>query len=444
MIWDSRSQKKVTLRTPCGQDLGPARSYMVELEGNAKTSLETGRTRLIVAGAVFALAFLAIGLRLVDLALFSITSEPRLVARQGPVGAEDANRAAIVDRNGELLAMTVPKSSLYANPSQMRNPSEAAQLLASLLPHHSRASLEAKFRSDREFLWVERRLSPQQADAINRLGIPGLYFRREDSRVYPHGGLASHVIGFTNIDGRGLAGVELALDEALIGNDRPLELSLDVRLQHILAEELQAGMQEFHGVGAAGLVMDAESGEILALVSLPTYDPNEPGTASQEARFNRVTHGLYELGSIFKIFTTAMALDSGLVDLNDGYDTTDPIRVGGFTIRDFKPKNRWLSVPEIFVYSSNIGTVHLVREVGAITQQHFLDDLGLLRSASVELPEVGQPLVPSPWREISSYTISYGHGLSVTPLQAARAGGAIINGGRLPPGRCSSVLPGSS
>jgi cell division protein FtsI (penicillin-binding protein 3) len=376
----------------------------------------------------FTLAFSLIGWRLVDLGLMAELHEPSL-ARSLASDTLETGRANIVDRSGVVLATTMPTASLYANPQHVRDPETAAEQLAGVLPQLSAAELRAKLASDRSFVWLQRNLTPRQEYAVNALGIPGLYFQREQQRFYPHGSLAPHVVGFAGVDNKGLAGIEQSFDEVLRGSAQPLTLSLDVRVQYLLASELAGAMQEFSAVGAAGVVMDARSGELLAMVSLPTFDPENPGAASADARFNRASLGIYEMGSVFKIFSTAMALDRGVVTLADGYDVRQPIHVARYTIRDFHPKNRWLSVPEIFMYSSNIGTVHMVMDAGTAVQQDFLGQLGLLQPAAVELSEVGQPLVPSPWREINTMTISYGHGLAVSPLQLTAAVATIVNGG---------------
>jgi cell division protein FtsI (penicillin-binding protein 3) len=429
-----RQYAKPTIRprTPCGHDLGPNRDWIVELEGTAKAALETGRTRLIVAGLVFACAFLVVGLRLVGIVLLQDVEEPRLAATPSGSEALETGRAEILDRNGQVLATTLPTSSLYANPRHITNPAEAAARLATALPSEPKAKLLAKLSADRSFVWMKRGLTPRETAAVNRLGIPGLYFQREERRFYPHGALTSHIVGFTNIDNKGLAGMEQAFNSQLRGSNQPLRLSIDLRIQHILSEELLAGMQAFNGIGAAGLVMDSRSGEILAMVSLPSYDPNNPAAAPDAGRFNRATLGVYEMGSIFKIFTTAMALDSGVVTLEDGYDVSKPIRVARFTITDFHPYHGWLSIPEIFKESSNIGTVHMAVDSGTELQKRYLAGLGLLSAPRLELPEVGQPMIPAKWREINTMTISYGHGIAVTPVQAARAVAGVVNGGVLP------------
>ena len=417
---------------PCGLDPQPDPVALIHLDGAAKQSLETGRTRLLVTGLVFALAFFVIGLRLVEVSLLYDGRDARQAAG-GEAASAPSHRADIVDRNGFVLATSLPSASLYANPQQVRNPARAAANLSRALPDQSVAELTRKLSGDHAFVYLKRNVTPREQDAVNRLGIPGLYFEAGNIRVYPHGPLVAHAVGLTDIDGRGLAGIEQSFDSLLSDSSQPLALSLDLRLQHIMSEELAAAMTEFQAIGAAGVVLDVETGEVLAMVSLPSFDSNEPGAASEDARFNRASLGLYEMGSVFKIFTTAMALDSGAVTLQDGYDVSKPIRVARFTINDYKPKEGWLSVPEIFMYSSNIGTVQMAMAVGTPLQQQFLASLGLTRPASIELPETGRPIAPSPWREINTMTISYGHGLAVSPLQLANAVAAIVNGGELLP-----------
>jgi cell division protein FtsI (penicillin-binding protein 3) len=413
-------------------DAAPHGQPDVLVDGVVKQAVETGRTRLMVTGFVFALAFLVIAARLIDLGLVRQGNEPRLA--HGEAGkALATGRADIVDRNGVVLATTLPTVSLYADPSKVRDPLAVAAQLAPILPELSKAEIAAKLGTDRSFVWLKRNLTPRQQYEVNRQGIPGLNFQRELDRIYPLGRLTAQVVGFTDVDNNGLAGIERSFDQVLRSGNQPLALSLDVRIQHILTEELARTIAEFSAIGGAGVVLDVDSGEVVALASLPVYDPDNPGAASEDARFNRATLGVYEMGSVFKIFTTAMALDEGVVGLKDGYDVRKPIRVASFTIRDFKPKDRWLSVPEIFMYSSNIGTVHMAMDAGTKTQRAFLKRLGLTRASAIELPEVGDPMLPSPWREINTMTIAYGHGLAVSPVQIARAVGAVVNGGLLRP-----------
>jgi cell division protein FtsI (penicillin-binding protein 3) len=406
----------------------PAR---LRIEGTAKQSIETARHRLVIAGALFALAFVIVALRLVDVTILKEVHEPRSVRL--PKTELQMERADIVDRNGVLLATSLATGSLYANPKLVLDPAVAAARLSRVLPGINEREAATKLASDRSFVWLRRNLTPKEQYAVNRLGIPGLFFQNEERRVYPHGSLTSHVVGFTDIDKRGLAGIEQYFDDRLKQSVDPLRLSLDIRVQHLVREELAAAVEEFRAIGGAAMVLDVHTGELLAMVSLPDFDSNAPGQAEAETRFNRNTLGVYEPGSTFKIFNTAMALDYGTTTMTGGYDATKPIQVSRFTISDYKGQKRWLSVPEIFMYSSNIGSVRMAVDVGRDRQRDFLGRFGFLKTPSIELPEVGGPLIPSPWREINSMTIAFGHGISITPLQLLSGTAAIVNGGMLRP-----------
>jgi cell division protein FtsI (penicillin-binding protein 3) len=275
-------------------------------------------------------------------------------------------------------------------------------------------------------------MSPRDQAAIHRLGIPGVYFQREERRLYTHGNLAAHAVGFTDVDGKGLMGIERQFDGSLRGAVEPLQLSLDIRLQHILRKELQASVAEFQAIGAGGMILDVRSGEVLAMVSLPDFNPHNPTGLDENTRFNRNTLGVYEMGSTFKIFNSALAFESGKIRLGDVFETS-PIRIGRHTISDYHPENRPLNVAEIFMHSSNLGSVRMLQKVGTTAQREFMGKLGLLDMSPVEIPEKGKPLVPKPWREINGMTISFGHGLSVSPMQLASAAATTINGGLLYP-----------
>lgn len=421
----------------------PPPAHHVALEGVAKQALETGRTRLVIATALFAAVFAAVGLRLVDVSVLSGASEPR-IAETPRANASPAGRAEIIDRNGLLLATSLATPSLYADPKAVLDPVDAARKLATVLPDLSEPELIAKLATDRRFVWVKRNLTPRQKYEVNRLGIPGFYFQREERRFYPQGTAAAHVLGYTDVDGRGIAGIEKSFDEVLRSGGQPVQLSLDVRLQQIVRDSLLESIEEFKAIGAAGLVMDVRSGEVLAMVSLPDYDPNQPGGLSEEQQFNRATLGVYEMGSTFKLFNHAMALDSGKVRLNGGFDASQPIRIARFTINDYHGKNRWLSVPEILVHSSNIGSAKMALEVGAAGQRAFMEKIGMLARQPIEIPETGMPLAPSPWREINVMTISFGHGLSVSPLHLASGVAAVVNGGILHPATLLRREPGAA
>ncbi len=406
-----------------------------DLERPLPEFVRVGRARLMLAAFCFAFCFGVIAIRLVHLTLLKSGGEPAL-AGAGVAGAPPVERADIVDRNGALLATNLTTASLYADARTVLDAEAAAVRLVRVLPELSHAEVLGKLKSGRPFVWIKRNLTPRQQSDVNALGVPGLAFQQEQRRVYPQGALAAHVLGFTDVDGNGISGVEKFFDEDLKDRARrgeELRLSIDLRVQHAVRDELQAAVAKFSAEGAGGLVLDVRTGEVVALVSLPDFDPNHPGGAGPLERFNRMTLGVYELGSVFKIFTTAMALDAGKVGLAGGYDASNPIKVSRFTIRDDHPKRRWLSVPEIFMYSSNIGAAKMALDVGTAGQQAFLGRLGLLRRATIELPEVGAPLSPSPWREINTMTIAFGHGVAISPLQMASAVAAVANGGVLRP-----------
>ncbi|RED54108.1 peptidoglycan D,D-transpeptidase FtsI family protein [Aestuariispira insulae] len=416
----SRRQEPVEFRTPA--------EHALHEEGLFKQAIETGRTRVLITGAVMALAFAVVGIRLIDVTAFNNPSEPR-VTHAVSASTVKKERADIVDRNGTLVATALKTVGLSADPKKIMDIQEAASKLAAVLPDLSAADIARKLSSDSRFVWLHRKLTPYQQWEVNRLGIPGLDFRTQETRVYPQGNLMSHVLGFTSIDNNGLAGIEKKLDQTLRSSTQPLKLSVDVRLQHIMRQELQAAVTEFDAIGATGIIMDVNNGEILSMVSLPDFDPNDAGKATDDSRFNRATLGVYELGSTFKIFNTAVALDTGTAKLSSQFDATKPLRVGRFAIRDYHAKNRWLSVSEIFIYSSNIGSARIANELGTASQREFLAKLGFLTPSSIELPEVGQPLYPKVWRPVNTMTISYGHGLAVSPIQLVSGVSAMVNGG---------------
>lgn len=402
---------------------------VISLDSQTRMALETGRNRILVTGGLMVVVFLVIVAKLIDLAVFQPDlSQAAQSDFENRVASYPA-RADIIDRNGVVLATSLPATSLYADPRKIPDPAEAAHRVLAILPTLSPTTLLEKFSQKRGFVWIKRNLTPREQYAINALGIPGLNFKTGTRRFYPLGDEAAQTIGFTNIDNRGLAGMERAFDRQLADGDSPLTLSLDIRIQHILSEEIKRAMTRFSAPGAAGLVMDTQTGEVLASSSLPSFDLNSPGIADADARFNRATLGVYEMGSTFKALTAAMALNEGIVTPFDGYDVSKPFRVARFTINDFKPKKKWLSVPEILIYSSNIGTLKMALDLGTATQRQYLDRFGLLSPAVTELEEVGRPLVPSPWRNINTMTISYGHGIAVSPLQLVSAVSAVVNGG---------------
>ncbi|MEQ8585177.1 MAG: penicillin-binding protein 2 [Thalassobaculaceae bacterium] len=413
------------------QQIGGARirtGKSVRLDGVTKQTLEVGRNRLILAGCLLTLAFAAVAGRVVELSALRDHNEPTV-----PTAAADAalqtGRADIVDRNGLLVATSLRTPSLYADPSEVLDAARAARRLTTVLTDLAVPEVEAKLRANRRFVWLKRNLTPHEQYRVNALGIPGLHFMDEWKRIYPQSSLVAHVVGYTDTDDRGIAGIEKAFDDVLRGGREPLTLSVDLRIQHIVRQELARQIGLFEAIGGTAVVLDVNTGETVAMVSLPDFDPNLAGDMSDDQRFNRATLGVYEMGSTFKIFNTAMALDAGTVTLNDGYDATKPIRISRFTINDFHGEHRWLSVAEIFKYSSNIGSVKMAMDVGTDGQKAFMSRLGMLQPMALELPERGYPLVPSPWRPINTMTISFGHGMSVSPMHLASGVATVVNGG---------------
>jgi cell division protein FtsI (penicillin-binding protein 3) len=412
----------------------PRPNRAVQFEGEAKRVLDQGRNRLLITAMVFAVGFAAVAGRLVDLAVVKAPDDEAVAGGSRlPTVADDflPARASIADRHGNLVAASLPTASLYANPRDVLDAADAARQLVKALPDLDGAELSEKLTADKSFVWIRRNLTPRQQFEVNRLGIPGLYFQRDDKRIYPHGALLSHVVGFADVDGRGLAGIEQSLDLRLREDKRTVDLSIDLRLQHILKEELQRGMAEFSAIGGAGIVMDVRTGELLAMVSLPDFDPNRAGSAPADSRFNRNTLGVYEMGSTFKTLTLAMGLDSGVATMRSSYDAREPIKISRFTINDDHAQKRWLTVPEIYKHSSNIGSAKLALDVGVDGHRAFMARMGMLEPVKVELGELGKPKFPRPWRSINTITIAFGHGLSVTPLHLAMAASTIVNGGVL-------------
>jgi cell division protein FtsI (penicillin-binding protein 3) len=404
-----------------------------ELSGAQSRIMEMSHNRVMLGAGLFAVAFVVITVRLAMVTLFP-NADDIAAARKSTV-APVADRADIVDRNGVVLATSLTTASLYANPKQIRDPDNTAELLNMVLPDLNVAATAAKLDTDRGFIWLKRNLTPKQQDAVNRLGIPGLYFQMETKRIYPQGALTAHIVGFTDVDSHGLAGVERSFDDMLASGQRPLQLSIDLRIQHIVHEELARAVSDFTGIGGVGIVQDIKTGEVLSLVSLPDFDPSNPGDADADTRFNRATLGVFEMGSVFKIFNTAIALDTKTCSIDTVYDATHPIKISRFTIDDFHGKHRPLSVPEIFTYSSNIGSAKMADQFGAEVQQAYMAKFGMLEKSPIELPEVGMPMYPAPknWKRINTMTVAYGHGISVSPMQVVSGVSAAVNHGVMIP-----------
>lgn len=410
------------INTP--QAFAAARAQAVSLP-----ALEEARKRLLFVGLGFLACFLLICGRLFDVMILGGDAERgAFVEDQVP---PIISRADITDRNGELLATSLQMPSLAADPAYVMDEKETLTKLKTVFPELDTAALSKELHSGKRFVWVRHDLTPRQQEEVNRLGLPGLSFQTEARRIYPKGALTAHIVGYNSVDQQGLSGIEHSFNQRLLGSEETFPLTIDIRLQGILHDALAEGMTTFNGVGAAGLIMDVHTGEVLALVSLPDFDPNAPGQASDSARFNRATLGMYEMGSTFKVFSLSEGLEKGVIKLTDSFDCRHPLKFGRFEIHDFKPEGRWLNVPEVFVYSSNIGAAQVAERFTIEDQKKYLGSLGLLTAAPLEISEVGKPLVPQEWSDLSKITIAYGHGLSVNAVQLASAVASVINGGRL-------------
>jgi cell division protein FtsI (penicillin-binding protein 3) len=412
--------------------------------------LEKSRGRLVLAAAGFGLLFGAVALK-ATLATVIDPREPRRIAQPRSTATPSADpvtgRAPITDRNGEILAVSLPVTALYANPRQIENPAEVAQRLARVLPQLDASRLVGRLSGERQFSYLARALTPREKQAVNDLGIAGLHFEEGERRYYPQGRAAVHVLGNVDVDGAGLSGMERYHDERLRARPHDaLRTSIDIRVQLALRDAVAKAIDDYTGIGGAGVVLDINTGEIMAMVSLPDYDAGDIGAATTEQRFNRVTVGTYEPGSTFKLLTAAAALEFGTANVNtSSFNASAPIRYGRFTISDYKGKGRWLTFPEVLAYSSNLGAAHMAQGFGPQRQREFMQRMGMLSRIGVEITETALPLVPpaNGWRDINMMTISFGHGISVTPLHVVSGVAAIANGGILRQPTLLAQPPGS-
>ena len=414
-----------------------------------RAALERTRGRLVIAAGGFLVLFSAVVVKLADATVLFPMASRRLehMARlpdptpsgEAPSAALDMSvpdpsphaRAQITDRNGEILAISLPTAGLYANPREMMDTDDAAAKLKRIIPRLDLDVVRARLASEKQFVYLARNISPREQLEVNNLGIPGIYFQGTERRRYPQGRVAAHAIGNVDVDAHGVAGVERAFDARLRDDPTPLRLSLDVRVQRVVRDELMKSMAEFHAIGACGIVMDVRTGEVVAMVSLPDFDANKPGEATPDQRFNRAVTGMYEPGSTFKLQTAAMSLDSGAGHLWNSYDAAHDIKIGRFTIQDFQGKHRALSFPEVIAYSSNLGAARMAVAVGAERQQSWLRAMGMFTRVGIELPEQGQPIVQpfANWKEVATMTVGFGHGIAVSPLHVVRGTAALANGG---------------
>ncbi|PSJ63669.1 peptidoglycan D,D-transpeptidase FtsI family protein [Pseudaminobacter soli (ex Li et al. 2025)] len=413
-----------------------ASTASIVVDGARKATGGRTKNRVVMTMTVFFGIYATITGRLIYLGMLQPDESG------GPATRVTASRPDIVDRNGEVLATDIKTLSLFAEPRRIVDADEVIEKLSTVLPDIDVEQTYKRLKSGAGFVWLKRQLSPRQQADIMQLGLPGIGFRTEKRRFYPGGPTAAHILGLTNIDNQGIAGMEKYIDDQGLADLqasgladakdlRPVRLSIDLRVQHIVRDEVAKALDKYQAIAAGAVVLNVKTGEVLAMASVPDFDPNNPYNALDKDHLNRMSAGVYEMGSTIKSFTTAMALDSGKVTLNSTFDATRPITIGRQTIRDFHGKGRVLSVPEVFIYSSNIGSAREADVVGIEGHREFLKRIGLLDRLQTELPEVARPTEPKVWKKVHSITISFGHGMSTTPLQTAVGAAALMNGGYL-------------
>jgi cell division protein FtsI (penicillin-binding protein 3) len=397
--------------------------------------IEKAHRRMVIAALVFGGLYVTLALRLAyatvihpvrPAAAVLAAMQPQLDETPPPPG-----RAEILDRNGTILAVSLPGAQLYADPLQVTDPVGDAAKLAAVLPGLDEAATAKKLSSGKNFVYLDRKLTPPEELAVNQLGIPGVYFENADKRHYPEGDIGAHILGGVTVGGVGIAGVEEYFERRLTSDPAPLKLSIDIGVEGIVHDELAAAVKEFRSPGGCAIVMNAHTGEILAMVSLPDYDAADLGNAPANDRFNRCVTGNYEPGSVFKLQTIAMALDSGLIHYWDYFDTTHPLHVGRFTITDFEPVDTWMAVPEILNVSSNIGASRIATILGPKIEQDWYRKQGFFAKLPVQLPEAQPPLTPSlhNWGLSTTMTVAFGNGIAVSPLHLVTGVLPIVNGG---------------
>jgi len=400
----------------------------------------TPRSRLAILGTVLVLAYSVIGGKLIYYGVHGDPSTSAILPKPSSV----ASRPDILDRNGELLATDIRTVSMFAEPIKIVDVDDAVEKLATVFPDLDKRSTFQKLSNRRShFAWLKRQLSPKQQSEVLKLGIPAIGFRPEVKRFYPGGRTAAHILGYVDIDNHGVSGMEKYLDDqglsalastglTIAGSLEPVKLSIDIRAQNAVHDVVADAIGRYQAQSAGAVILDIYTGEVLAMASAPDFDPNDPQADGDKGWLNRMSNGTDEMGSVFKTFSIAMAIDTGKIKLSDTFDASTPLHYGGFTIHDDRDvPRRVLSIPEIFRYSSNVGTAKMMDVVGMDIQKEYLTRFGLLSKMQTELPEVKAPSQPRVWKKINSITAAFGHGVATTPMQTAVAGAALLDGGEL-------------
>ena len=407
--------------------LDKLKNFNNSIMDNAFSYLASWRILLVLAS--FCSFFFLVCVRLFDVMILG----PRKDYKNNIVTYDQTvPRANILDRNGNVLATHLITASAYVNTNDIIDLKESAQKLQTVLNEYTLEELEQKLSSGKSFIWLARHLTPKKQNAIQSLGVPGVYLKKDYKRVYPYGILASHIIGFCDIDGNGIAGVENSFNSYLWQSNDPLQLSIDINIQHIVTNILSDAVKEFKAIGGNAIIMHVKTGEIIAMESLPNLDPNHPNKYKEECFFNRNTLGTNEPGSVLKILNIAIALESGMVNQNSIFDATEPVKIGRFIVTDFRGQNRPLTLREAFLYSSNIAAVKILQKFGgANVQKKYFEDFGLFDPQPIELSEVGRPIYAKRWTEATAMSSSYGYGIAISPLKLISVINGIINNGTL-------------
>lgn len=415
-----------------GEEINIGREDMFVNWDSKAGSGYVAKGRILFGICCCAFAYLLVAFRLLDTCvlpnLYNDSTAPNPYTQR-----QDIHRADILDRNGTIVATSLPTKDLDANTKNILSPRQTAQKLVEIFPELDFETVYQKLKRRRGTFTIKRNLSPHQQSVIMALGNPGLEFRSSEKRVYPHKNLLSHIIGTADIDNNGTSGIEKGLEERLTQSEIPLKLSVDLGIQDTIHTILARNMQKFHALSAASILLNVNSGEVVAMISLPDYDPNNITARDKDALFNTATARVYEPGSVLKVFNTAMSLESGKVKLSEKFDATQPLKLKYNTIYDYRGENRWLSVEEVLVHSSNIGSARMALQAGFNEQYNFLKKIKFFDRLETELVETAKPLAPaaSRWRQSESTvaTVAYGYGISVSPLHIISAYAAMINGG---------------
>ena len=397
------------------------------LDATTKCILKKANNRILVVMFFLCVAFAFMFGKLFYLTIMNY--QPRSFKPSVLKTELDISRQDILDRNGTVIAINLKTTDLSVNPKKIKQPEETAQALIRALPDLSYDEVYQKLTSNSNFKYIKRNLTPIERNAINWIGNPYLQETKVEKRVYPQGHLFSHILGATDIDTYGIAGLEKAYNDSLKVDT--VQLSLDISVQDMVREALQKGIEKYKATGGLGIVMDVNTGEVLASVSLPDYNPNMPAEGDTSVRFNKATLGTYEFGSVFKLFNTAMALENKDIKVTDTFDVSEPIKVGRKLIEDTRGAERVITVPEVLIHSSNIGSVLIAQKSGFQKQKEFLGRFGFYEKLPVDLPELGitQYPVAEKWADITSANVAFGYGISITPLHLIAGVSALVNGG---------------